>query len=126
MNQDVILWIFGILIAMMGAVIVGFTGWAFAMSQRVTVLETTLKMLGKTAAEILHSPHTPELDAALEKYLHTYQDRHFELSREEWKDLQRRCQEIINDRELGKGERLLAGIVIEVTKHKLELPDISK
>lgn len=104
-------------------VVAGVTGYVMLV-QRLSIVETVLKMIGKNAAKALHSPHTPELDALLEKYLKTYTDRHYEMSRDEWKDLKDKCNIIIEDLTISKGERLLAGIIDALCSHKLELPNM--
>jgi len=58
-----------------GVVIAAGTTIAFVISNRVTALETEFKFwsavmerITKTAINVMHSPHTPELDALIEKY----------------------------------------------------------
>ncbi len=88
-----------------------------SLVQRIVKLETVLALLGEKAAKILHSPHTPELDALLEKYL----DRYYELSYEEWQRLIHMCQEIEDDNKQSKECRALAAIVLAIASHKLFL-----
>jgi hypothetical protein len=122
MDKDVILWIFGFILTGLGMCIGGMLAWAFSTSQRLTKVETIVSLLAQKAAEILHSPHTPELDAMLEKYLRTYTDRGYELTRDEWDKLREMCSLLEKDESLAKGERLLAGIINAVCTHKLKLP----
>ena len=55
----------------MTLVLVSFLGgaviWAMAFSQRVARMEVVIELLSDKAARILHSPHTPELDAFIER-----------------------------------------------------------
>ena len=116
------LWIFGVIISGLSMIIGAGVGWAFTTSNRITRVETLVSTFSRKAGEILHSPHTPELDALLEKYVKSYQDRHYELTYAEWEDLKRQCDALENDQTLAKGERLLAAMVSSVCEHKLLLP----
>lgn len=87
--------------------------------QRITRVETIISMWNTKFAEILHSPHTPELDALLEKLVKSYRDKHFDLTMAEWTELQKMTCELENDTTLAKGERMLAGMVNATCEHKL-------
>lgn len=90
----------------------------FAMDGRMIRLETTFELWGHKAAGVLHSPHTPVLDALLEKYV----SRTYELSNDEWRELNRMCEQIEKDISAPKEERALAAIVSATCHHKLLLP----
>lgn len=88
---------------------------AFSIFQRLTKMETTLDLIGMKAANVLHSPHTPELDRLLEKYV----SREYELTLDEWKELNDRCEAIENDTSNPKDQRALAAIVSALCHHKM-------
>lgn len=113
------MWIFGFLITGNYLVTAAFIGAYILAIQRVATLEARWEMVNKQAAEILHSPHTPELDILLEKLVRTYEDRHYELSTVEWSSLQSYCQGIKEDVTEPKGTRLLAGMIYSLCCHKL-------
>lgn len=121
MEKEYILWILGVAQALLfaggGFVIAGH----ISFSVRLAKLETMWSMVSKQAAEILHSPHTPELDALLEKLVKTYENRHYELTLDEWEELQRLSQQIKEDELEPKGTRLLAAMVYAQCCHKLQL-----
>jgi hypothetical protein len=50
-----------------GVCIVGGVAYAFNMNGRVARIETFIELMGRKSARALHSPHTPQLDAILEK-----------------------------------------------------------
>jgi hypothetical protein len=77
------------------------------LPERLTKLETVISMMGESAARALHSPHTPELDALLDKYI----DNNYELSPAEWGELRQLCVLIEDDKTLARQERMLAGTV---------------
>lgn len=119
MNQETILWLIAQSAALLGAMVTAYIG----VVQRLTRLETTIALMGVKAARILHSPHTPDLDRLLEKYV----DRDYELTYEEWTELLARCEAIENDLSNPKDQRALAAIVIAVCSHKLsKIPPIFK
>lgn len=87
------------------------------VSVRVTRIETVMIMFSKNAAKVLHSPDDHlGLDELVEKYL----NNHYDLTNAEWKQLELRCEEIINDPMVDKSERLAAAqlhaIVISLSK----------
>jgi len=87
--------------------------------ERVINLEAIFKLLGDKAAKILHSDDDPYgIDSLLDKYL----DRHYELTYQEWETLLKKCTEIEDNKELSKGERVLASWLAAVAHHKLKLP----
>jgi|SRR5580704_7591348 hypothetical protein len=87
--------------------------------QRITRVETIISMWNTKSAEILHSPHTPELDALLEKFVKSYKEKHYDLTMEEWQGLQKMTCALENDQTLAKGERMLAAMVNATCEHKL-------
>lgn len=86
-----------------------------SLDRRLTKIETLIEVWGTKAASILHSPHTPELDALLEKYA----DRHYELTMAEWRRLLDLCEEIERDTTIERERRSLAGWLAMVAHHKL-------
>lgn len=65
MTTEVTLFVLGQAIFILGIGI----GAYVSVVQRVTKLEAIVSLLGEKAAKILHSPHTPELDALIEKHI---------------------------------------------------------
>lgn len=57
------MWIFGAVFGCMS----GMALFQFSLSNRILRLEVVLTAINKRAADILHSPHTPQLDVLLEK-----------------------------------------------------------
>lgn len=126
MDKDIVLWIFGIMVtANSTAICAGVVGY-ISIVQRLTKMETTLALMGFNAAKALHSPHTPELDSLLEKYMKDYEDKNYDLPYEDWVKLKKICDEILEDRELAAGYRAAAGIVQALCTHKLMRWDILK
>lgn len=123
MEKEYILYALGVAQALIfagcGFIVRGHIGF----SVRLTKLETMWSMISKQAAEILHSPHFREsgFDSLLEKLVRTYEDRHYELTIEEWNELQGMSQEVKENMEEPKGTRLLAAMVYAQCCHKLML-----
>lgn len=111
MNQELILWVLGQSFVYAGVLVLAY----IKVTNRLTRLETIMDMLGDKAAKILHSPHTPDLDRLLEKYI----DKYYNLTLEEWKELLARCDEIENNLANPKDQRALAAIVAAMCHHKL-------
>lgn len=90
--------------------IVGLAGWMMNLKMSVVRLDTTLSvlinMLGKRAAGILHSPHTPELDALIDKFR---RDHITDTEMQEFIDM---LLKIEGDMAEPKGDRLLASLVL--------------
>lgn len=59
----------------------------------MTWVKSSLKILGDKAGAVLHSPHTPEFDALIEKFWHD------QLTSEEAKELCVKLSEIIHEDE---------------------------
>ena len=106
MTETVQIWLFA---GAFGA-IVALAGWMSSMKVSLAKQETTLNvlinMLGKRAAGILHSPHTPELDVLIEKF------RGDNITGVEMQEFCDRLLIIEADVTLTKGERLLATLVL--------------
>lgn len=106
MTETVQIWLFA---GAFGA-IVALAGWMSSMKVSLAKQETTLNvlinMLGKRAAGILHSPHTPELDVLIEKF------RGDNITAVEMQEFCDRLLIIEADVTLTKGERLLATLVL--------------
>lgn len=128
MEKDVILWILGVAQVIVAAGV----AWNWKSHNkhqenhtevivRLVKLEVLWSMMNKQAAEILHSPHTPELDLLLEKLVKTYNDRNYELTCKEWEQLQEMTQKLKEDENEPKGSRLLAAMVYAQCCHKLQL-----
>lgn len=129
MNQEAILWIFGTLITLGSMYLAGLSGYVlkttgdlrqsiYDATTRVVRIETTFSLFNEKAASILHSPHTPELDSALEKLMESY-EKNSDMSQPEWANLLRLTEQIEHDRELSKGERLIAAMVSTTCRVKL-------
>lgn len=118
MNQTIILWLFGAYQSILTLALASGIGWLILIVQRLTKVETILALIADKAAAILHSPHTPELDALLEKYC----DRTYTMTELEWEKLRRMCGEIEDNLSLPKEERALAAFVGAAAEHELELP----
>lgn len=120
MNQEAVLWIFGTIITLCTLVIGKLLASVDNLTGRVIRIETTFSLFNEKAANILHSPHTPELDLALEKLVVAYHKNH-DLKMEEWRELLRLVELIENDRELLHGERLIAAMISTTCRVKLEM-----
>lgn len=110
--EPTILWIIGQGILLAGG---GVTAYVLLV-QRVTRLETLFEIFGRKAAQILHSPHTPELDHYLEKYLNN------NMSEEDWKKLLVLVELLENDVNKPREERGLAAIISVHCRKRLRLP----
>ena len=120
MNQEAVLWIFGTIITLCTLVIGKLLASVDNLTGRVIRIETAFSLFNEKAANILHSPHTPELDLALEKLVVAYHKNH-DLKMEEWRELLRLVELIENDRELLHGERLIAAMISTTCRVKLEM-----
>ena len=107
------------LLAAMLAAITWLVSTVIQMGKDIVKLQTISTLYSERVATVLHSPHTPEMDALLEKFRDEYIRRHGELSREEWQRLAEMTEEIINDSEIPKGERQCAAWINAVCAHKL-------
>lgn len=118
MSTEVILWILGQAIFILGVGI----GAYVSIVQRVAKLEVIMALVGTKAAKILHSPHTPELDALIEKLI---------LDRLDPVDIDRFLEmllEVENDMNETKAARL-ASVLARISvcrKYGRPIPDIPK
>lgn len=117
-EKELIKWGMGILGTLLVSAIVAVFKWGQAVGTRITRIEAVLSLWSESMARVLHSPHTPELDKLLEKYL----NRHYELSNDEWTRLRELCNEIEANKDEGKESRALAGFLAVVAEHKLAMP----
>lgn len=92
----------------------------FGMDGRLIRIETMLELWGHKSAMVLRSPHSPELDGMLDKYV----NRDYELTKDEWLRLNCMCEEIESNVSLPKQERALAALISATCHHKLSLPPI--
>jgi hypothetical protein len=111
MNEQLVIFLVGQAIIFLGTGV-----WAYStLAQRMTRVETYFEIMGKRAAKILLSPHTPELDEYLQKYVDekmTYGD---------WTKLLELCDLLEGDKVKPKEERTLAAIVAVECRHVLKL-----
>lgn len=133
MNSEVAMWVGGFLI--LGAYGVAGAALKIALAayrhisdrseehgEKIVRIETMLEIQGKTMARKLHSPHTPELDALLEKYY----ARHYELNMKEWERLLDLCEAAIKENE-GTDKADYAEFLAGVCHHKLmHLPPMQR
>ena len=101
MKDEVILWILGQLIAIVGAAVTVYV----KLNTRIVAIETLLRTMGEKAARALHSSDDHHgIDPLLDKYLDPTQD----LTFQEWQDLHSKCEAIIQSEGSSKGEKSLA------------------
>lgn len=118
MNEATQIWLYGGAYGFIFAMSVAGVTFGMAIVQRISRLEAVMALFGEKAAKILHSPHTPELDALLEKFC----DRHYTMSHDEWEKLLSMTLEMEVDTSLPKQERALAAWVNAAASEKLCLP----
>jgi hypothetical protein len=132
MNQEILQWIVSGLVGIMGFMICLILRRLDSIEkrletvasdyiitvQRLTKMEATLEYMGYVAAKAAHRPHNPELDALLEKYYRVYEEKSYDMSNEEWSELKKICEGILDDVELPSGFRFAVGIVLALCKHK--------
>jgi hypothetical protein len=116
MSETLNMWLFG-----------AIGGWLAVLSSAVLVIKLDqvktrvavdlfIDTLGEKIAKALHADDDHlQLDALLDKYL----SRHYELSFEEWTELRDRCDRILENKDVSKVERSLAGMLAGVCEHKL-------
>lgn len=104
----------------MTLVLVSFLGgaiiWAMAFSQRVVRMEVVIELLSDKAARILHSPHTPELDAFIERL------QKDTLQRADVNDFVEALLRVENDAAEPKGNRLAAVLTHIKVCRRFNLP----
>lgn len=119
MDNATILWIFGIVQAILALAIPAGIAFAMSISNRVSRIETVISMLGESAARALHSPDDHlRIDTLLDKYL----DRNYELSLQEWQELLHMMERIEADETKNPLERAMAGQLKAIASHKAFLP----
>lgn len=116
MGETAILWLFGIVISVLTMGGGGMLKFCFSINTRMTAMETYIKSSIKGAAEVLHNDDTPRLDALLEKLVESYHDHHYDLSDQEWKDLETLSRQLKEDVTREPGKRLSANIVLSLAK----------
>jgi hypothetical protein len=106
MNEYTLIWLFG---GAFGA-IAALGGWMVALKIQMATLQTTLNimanMMGKKAAWFLHSPHTPEFDALVDKF------RADALTVKETESFKTMLHKIESTEEAATGDRLAAASVL--------------
>lgn len=123
MTESTALWIAGVVVSLIMADVISYimlkdkiADFNMALIQRVVRVEAVLDSIGIKSAKILHSPDDHlGIDSLLDKYL----DRNCELTRDEWKMLLSRCEEIENDTSQAHGARLSAAMLNAICHHKL-------
>jgi hypothetical protein len=129
MDKDVLLWIFGCGVGIIGTLL-GIIWKSLSnqvcelqkkedsISNRITALETKIEIfwraLSEKAASVLHSPHTPKLDMLLERYNNSL------LTNEELKELITMLNEIERSEE-DKATKLAAVILLLTIKMRYHL-----
>ena len=115
--------LFVIIIGATGTCIVAGTTVAFLISNRVTALETEFKFwsavmerITKTAIQVMHSPHTPELDSLIEKY------QKGGMSDNDWRSMLRLVEGEERNLNNPRFERALASFVAIHCRKRLGLP----
>jgi hypothetical protein len=116
MSETLQIWLF----AIMGAWIATLSGAVLkillAQVKTQVAVDLFIDGLGEKLAKALHNDDDNlVIDALLDKYL----DRHYELSYEEWIALKNRCNAILENKEVSKLERSLAGMLAGVCEHKI-------
>lgn len=109
MSETLQIWLFGIL----GAWLSGLTVLFYTLSLSVTRIQAVMLLLSKNAAKVLHSPDDHlGLDDLVEKYC----KNHHDLSDDEWRQLESRCSEVLEDVMANKTERLAAGQLLAIVR----------
>jgi hypothetical protein len=126
MTEATILWIFGAVLTVGGAMTVWLANKVTQLSvdnnifsNRLTRVEMTLTMISETAAKLLH--HDDDR-LGLDNYIDKYLDRNYELSMSEWRELLARFEGVMNDETKPRDVRLSASLVFHICRHKLFLP----
>lgn len=108
MSESLLIWIFG---AVFGCIVAG-GAFQFSLANRILRIEIILRSINKRAAEILHSPHTPELDVLLERVA-----EHGSVPVEKKDEFMEMLEEIEKSLSNTKSERLLAALLSCITPH---------
>lgn len=119
MNETVIMWLLGIMLAGMGFYTAASVTAYILVVQRLTALEVAQQLFGRSQARVLRSPHTPELDSFIDRYIAG------QITKEDAERFVALCDELEQDKNNRKEERALAGgIAVMVRKEfkMLQLP----
>jgi hypothetical protein len=106
MSETLQIWLFAGSFSAIVALGVGINLLKIQMTALQTTQDTLIKFLGNKAAFLLHSPHTPELDALIDKF------RRDHITDTEMQEFINMLLTIEGDITMAKGERLLASLVL--------------
>jgi hypothetical protein len=108
------------LFTVFGGLLLGSYGGSIAayvsIAQRLRALEVSLDFMGKSQARVLRSPHTPELDAYIDKHVAGT------LTREDAIKYVELCDEVEQDKSNSKQERACAGGLAVSIRREFRLP----
>lgn len=126
MSETVVLWLLGQAIFVTLIVVGGFIKLQNEnkdefrkMGERITKLESfkeTFEIFGKKAIELMHSPHTPELDAIIEKYQRN------QMADADWRRMLELCEQAERDLANPRFERALAAFAVIHCRKRLNMP----
>lgn len=120
MTEATALWLFGIIIVILGGWCLGLSGAVFIVrleqvKMRVAI-DLFLETLGQKLAKALHADDDHlELDALLDKLI----DSNYIMTEQEWFELKNRCNHILEDKMISKGERSMAGVLAAICEQTL-------
>lgn len=110
------MWILGLVLAGLGACIIGAAGIAWSFQNRLTRLETAFELMGSNTLKAMHSPDDHlEMDGLVEKYIMNGND----LPMEDWETVLESCTVIAADTSRPREDRLAAGLAAAFAEHKL-------
>jgi len=116
MNQELQLWIFGIVGAWLIMLSAALLKVIIEQVKTKVAVDLFIDTLGEKIAKALHADDDHHhLDALLDKYL----KRDYELSYEEWFELKNRCNHILETKGCTDIDRSLSGMLAAVCEHKL-------
>lgn len=116
MNETIQIWLFAGMAAWLAILSGSVLRILLAQVKTQVAVDLFIDGLGEKLAKALHNDDDNlVIDALLDKYL----DRHYELSYEEWLALKNRCNAILENKEVSKLERSLAGMLAGVCEHKI-------
>ncbi|MDE2100808.1 MAG: hypothetical protein KGL39_26415 [Patescibacteria group bacterium] len=114
--NEIQMWLTGMILVGGGTCVVGFTGFAFYITQRVTRLEASWEQFGVNAIKALHGPTDHiGLDGLVEKY----EANNHDLPTEDWEIIFQVCTNLANNRERPTAERIGLSLAAAFTNHKL-------
>ena len=88
------------------------------IGERVAGIESVITLILNKAVRLMHSPHTPEIDALVEKF----QYREGDMTSGDWMRLLQLCSEIEKNTKNPKTERAIAMCVVVGCRKRLGLP----